>query len=449
MHVHNPIDPANKDLLLPDTTVCYGMSAPPALSDPEAAIQKALNAPIKSKPLSVIAKEKLGANKDATAVIVISDNTRPVPYKGKGNILVPILTTLLETGYKSRHITVLIATGTHRPMTAEEIERIIDPWVFESGIAVVNHDCKDESILTYLGKTERGSEVKINSSYVNADLKILTGLVESHFMAGVSGGRKSVCPGLISEHGTFLFHGADLMGHPDSRDLNLEGNPVHEESLAFAKMAGVDFIVNVTLDHKFAITGVYAGDLEAAHLAAFEMVKGYAKVPIAEEADIVITHGGFVGINHYQSAKAAFASIGALKKDGYLISIANFTDKKDIIGSITYKTVLAILSLCGAEALIQVLHSKDWPFIPDQWQVQKWAPVFEKIPLDHYYYFAPQLTKVDGPGLPGINAATLTDSKEYSEVVKTLLQIIRERENGRALKIVWLSDGPYSIPYVK
>jgi hypothetical protein len=77
------------------------------------------------------------------------------------------------------------------------------------------------------------------------------------------------------------------------------------------------------------------------------MVKGYAKVPIAEEADIVITHGGFVGINHYQSAKAAFASIGALKKDGYLISIANFTDKKDIIGSITYKTVLAILSLCG------------------------------------------------------------------------------------------------------
>ena len=174
---------ANKDLLLPDTTVCYGMSAPPALSDPEAAIQKALNAPINSKPLSVIAKEKLDANKDATAVIVISDNTRPVPYKGKGNILVPILTTLLETGYKSRHITVLIATGTHRPMTAEEIERIIDPWVFESGIAVVNHDCKDESILTYLGKTERGSEVHINSRYVDADLKILTGLVESHFMA--------------------------------------------------------------------------------------------------------------------------------------------------------------------------------------------------------------------------------------------------------------------------
>ncbi len=95
------------------------------------------------------------------------------------------------------------------------------------------------------------------------------------------------------------------------------------------------------------------------------------------------------------------------------------------------------------------MHSKDWPFIPDQWQVQKWAPVFEKIPLDHYYYFAPQLTKADGPGLPGINAATLTDSKEYSEVVKTLLQIIRERENGRALKIIWLSDGPYSIPYVK
>ncbi|WP_332446767.1 nickel-dependent lactate racemase [Sphaerochaeta sp.] len=449
MHVHNPIDPLQKDLILPDDTVCYGMQAPSALADSELAIREALEHPIASASLREIAEAKLAKNKHAKAVIVISDNTRPVPYKGKGNILVPILSTLLEVGYEAEHLTVLIATGTHRPMTDEEIERVIDPWVFEHAIEVVNHDCKAEDQLTYLGKTSRGSEVKINSLYVDADLKILTGLVESHFMAGVSGGRKSVCPGLIGEHGTFLFHGADLMGHPDSRDLNLVGNPVHEESLTFAKMATVDFIVNVTLDHQFAITGVYAGDLQAAHLAAFEMVKGYARIPIKEEADIVITHAGFVGINHYQSAKAAFAAIGALKKDGYLISIANFTDKKDIIGSITYKTVLGILSLCGAEALIKVLHSKDWPFIPDQWQVQKWASTFEKIPLDHYYYFAPQLSGTAGAGLPGINVAALTESKDYSEVIQHTISLIKKREGNRALKILWLSDGPYAIPFVK
>lgn len=268
-------------------------------------------------------------------------------------------------------------------------------------------------------------------------------------MAGVSGGRKSICPGLISEMGTFLFHGATLMGHPESRDLNLEANPVHEESTAFARMAGSDFIINVTLDHNFAITGVYAGDMEAAFLKAYEMVKGYARIPIEEEADVVITHGGFVGINHYQSAKAAFGAIGAMKQDGYLISVANFTDKKDIIGSVMYKTTLGVLSLSSGEQLTKLLHSPDWPFMPDQWQVQKWASIFEKIPLDHYYHFAPQLEQGAGAGLPGKNIADLIDSKEFNDAIQAALADINAREGGRPLKVLYLTDGPYAIPYVQ
>ena len=448
MQVQNPIDPKNKQLTLPDATVCYAMNPPTALKDPDHSILEALEHPIGSKSFTAVAQEKLAKDSQAKAVIVISDNTRPVPYKGEGNILVPLIKILLSLGYCSENLTILIATGTHRPMTIEEIERIIDPWIFENNIRIENHDCLDEANLTYLGKTERGSEVKINSLYVQADLKILTGLVESHFMAGVSGGRKSVCPGLISEQGTFLFHGAELMGHQRSCDLNLTDNPVHEESLAFAKMAGVDFIVNVTLDHEFKITGVFAGDLQKAHLAAFEMVKGYAKIPIKEQADIVITHSGFVGINHYQSAKAAFAAIGALKKDGYLINIANFTDKKDIIVSIHYKTGLSLLALTGSKELVTLLHSKDWPFFPDQWQVQKWASVFERIPLDHYYYWAAQMKDIPLAGLPGICATTLSESTDYSEIVQTILKDIYKREGARPLKVLWLSDGPYAIPYV-
>ena len=449
MRIPNPLIQGGEDLVLPVDTAVYGMQAPPALTDPAKAVADALENPIESESLRTIAKAKLAKNADATAVIVISDNTRPVPYKGEGNILVPIIEILLEEGYKKEKIIALISTGTHRPMTDDEIERIVDPWVFEQGIQVINHDCLDDDALTYLGKTERGSEVRISSLYVNADLKILTGLVESHFMAGVSGGRKSICPGLISEMGTFLFHGADLMGHPESRDLNLDGNPVHEESTAFAKMAGSDFIINVTLDANFAIAGVYAGDMEAAFLQAYEMVKGYARIPIAEEADVVVTHGGFVGINHYQTAKAAFAAIGAMKKDGYLISVGNFTDKKDIIGSVMYKTVVAVLALSSGEQLTKLLHSPDWPFLPDQWQVQKWATVFEKIPLDHYYYFAPQLAKGEGAGLPGKNIANLTDGKEFNDAIQAALAEIQEREGGRPLKVLYLSDGPYAIPYVK
>ena len=449
MQVTNPIDPTNKELLLPDTTAVCAMKAPPALANADEAIMDALNNPIESESLATIAKAKLAANKEATAVIVISDNTRPVPYKGEGNILTPIIQVLFDAGYQADKIVILVSTGTHRPMTDEELEAIIDPQVYEQGVRVINHDCLDDDGLTYLGKTERGSEVWINSLYIQSDVKILTGLVESHFMAGVSGGRKSICPGLISETGTHLFHGADLMGHPDSRDLLLEGNPVHEESLAFAKMAGSDFIVNVTLDHAFKITGIYAGDMEAAHLAAFEMICYYAKIPISAEADIVVTHAGFVGINHYQSAKAAFAAIGAMKENGYLISIANFTDKKEIIGSVNYKTVLSILANHGSKVLVKLLHSPYWPFTPDQWQVQKWASVFDKIPLDHYYHYAPQIEAGKEAGLPGINAATLTDKRDFTSVVNAAIEDICKREGKRDLTILYLSDGPYAIPYVK
>ncbi|MDX9915354.1 MAG: nickel-dependent lactate racemase [Sphaerochaeta sp.] len=449
MQVPNPLNTSTMDLLLPDNTVIYGMQAPAALANPAKAVAEALEHPIASESLRTIAAKKRASNADANAVIVISDNTRPVPYKGEGNILVPVIQILFEVGYQKENILVLIATGTHRPMTEDEIEKIIDPWVFEHGVKVENHDCLDQDDLTFLGKTERGSEVRINRRYVNADLKILTGLVESHFMAGVSGGRKSICPGLISEQGTFLFHGADLMGHRESRDLNLAGNPVHEESTAFARMAGSDFIINVTLDHAFAITGVYAGDMEAAFIKAYEMVKGYARIPIQAEADIVITHAGFVGINHYQSAKAAFAAIGAVKKDGYLISIANFTDKKDIIGSVMYKTVVALLALSSGEQLTTLLHSPDWPFLPDQWQVQKWASVFEKIPLDHYYHWAPQLDKGSAAGLPGKSIADLVEATDFSDAINAAIDDIKRREGGRDLTIAYLSDGPYAIPYVK
>ncbi len=454
MNVQNPFAKESKPLELPNNIRCYSMIAPDKLADIENQILNALKNPIGTESFDVVAKAKLDKNPQAKAAIVISDNTRPVPYKGKQGILMPLINTLLKVGYNKKNITVVIGNGTHKPMAQSEIEKIVDEEVFKNSIAVINHDCKDSANLKYIGKTKRGSEVIINSTYMEADLKIVTGLVESHFMAGCSGGRKSVCPGVISEEGTFIFHSAELMGHPQSRDLNLEGNPVHEESLEFAKMAGVDFIVNVTLDHSFDITGVFAGDLEKAHLAAVEKIKSYVKINVEQEADIVITQAGFVGINHYQSAKAAFASIGAMKKDGYLISIADFTDQKDTIGSAAYKVVLGILALSGADALVKTLYSKDWKFIPDQWQVQKWASVFQKIPQDHYYYFARQITDTKTSAmLPGINAADLFEKKDFSLddlslVINACLEDIYKKEGRNDLSILWLNDGPYAIPYV-
>ncbi|MGA2547350.1 MAG: nickel-dependent lactate racemase [Rectinemataceae bacterium] len=447
-------------LRLPAGTDVFSMAAPDALASPADAIVRALAAPIGSPPLRAIAATRKASawSGEARAVIVISDNTRPVPYRGESGILRPVIESLVAEGYEARNVTVVVATGTHRPMREEELRAMLDPWVFEQGVAVVNHDCKDDANLVRLGTTARGSEVFIDRRYVEADLKILTGLVESHFMAGASGGRKSVCPGLVGEKSTYVFHGAPMMAHEKSRDLVLDGNPCHEEALEVAKMAGVDFIVNVTLDHSFRTTGVFAGDLEEAHAAAVAKVKSYVSVGVDGEYDIVVTHAGYVGINHYQAAKAAVAATGALKTGGHLVLIADNTDGANPVGSLAYRTCLQLLTVVGAEAFDRLLLSDAWTFIPEQWQVQKWAEVFKRIPMGNFIYFAPQLDERHWSGLPGIDGAAFVEPErrgrlslsDAADVVERALSsiIARSGVEGRPEpRIAYLADGPYGIPF--
>ncbi len=452
----NPFGPSFGDLQIPDHTHIAHMEGASPMANPGKAILESLTDPIASDSLKNIAKAKKAANASAKAVIVVSDNTRPVPYKGEEGILMPVIDTLMDTGFKADEITVLIATGMHRPMAEGEIRSMLDSRVFDLGIKVVNHEPRNEERLSFIGTTKRGTKVMIDSVYTGADLKIATGLVESHFMAGASGGRKAICPGIIGEDSTFIFHGPALMDDENSRDLVIEGNPVHEESLEVAKMAGVDFIVNVTLDHSFHVTGVFSGDLEKAHLAAVEHIRKDVEVAIPYQADVVITHAGFVGINHYQAAKCGVASLGALKKDGYLVTIANCTDQGNVIGSANYRTALALLHLDGPEKFNKLLRSPDWVFLPEQWQVQEWAKVFRRIPENHYYFFAPQIPHREFDLLPGIDIRTLgnedeSDKNVYSRMVELAISDIEKRTGKKRedMKIIYIADGPYEIPVVK
>ena len=459
MKVTNPLGAHYDDLILPDNTFTIKMQAPKPLSGIREAILDSFENPIASKSLNSIAQEKLAKNQDAKAAIIISDNTRPVPYKGDEGILLPILETLFSVGYKKDNIVILIATGTHRAMSKAEITKMIDERVLNSGVRIINHDCKDESSLVYLGDSSRGTRIMVNKLYVEADLKIATGLVESHFMAGASGGRKAVCPGLIGENSTFVFHGVPLMADPASRDLNIKGNPVHEESLEVAKFVGVDFLVNVTLDHAFHVTGVFSGDLDKAHLAAVAKISETVRVPAPKAADIVITHGGFVGMNHYQCAKCAVASLGVLKKGGYLVIIADTTDERNVVGGINYITTLALLKLQGAKGFLKTIGSPDWTFLPEQWQVQMWAKVFDRIDQDHMLLYSPSLDEIWWPGLPGINGKRFlpeADQKNpgsdcFTKMVSGAITYIEEQTKKKAedLDIVYISDGPYVIPYTK
>ncbi len=449
---------------LPAAVDSLGMSGTAALVDPAAAISDALKNPVGSPPLRAIVREKKQQNTRPKAVVVISDNTRPVPYKGDAGILMPIIRLLLQEGIPADDITVLAATGTHRLLSRRELEYMLDPEVFTLGVAVVNHDCRDTGSLVSLGRTSRGTDIQINSRYMAADIKILTGLVESHFMAGASGGRKSICPGLIGETGTYVFHGPEMMADPLSTDLVLEGNPCHAEALEVARTAGADFIVNVTLTSDFSVAGVFAGAMEAAHEAAVEQVRRHVGVSFSEPYDVVITHAGYVGINHYQAAKAGTAALRAVRPGGFVIMAADTVDSGGPVGALTYRTALQLLKLSGPEKFLQLIKSPDWVFIPEQWQVQMWGKLFAKIPMDHLYFYAPQFTADHYDVVPGINGARFVHDAEMgigigigigmgmgSAVQQFYTGALTDAATrlGKPLdeiSVCLLLDGPYGVP---
>jgi hypothetical protein len=236
-------------------------------------------------------------------------------------------------------------------------------------------------------------------------------------------------------------------------------------------MAGADFIVNVTLDHAFRVTGIYAGDLEAAHEAAAAAVKKYVEIPAKGEYDIVVSHAGYVGSNHYQAAKAAVASLGILKSGGYLILVADNRDPVNAVGSLQYRTSLQLLKLLGTDNFLNLIQSKDWIFIPEQWQVQMWTKLFRRIPAEHFYYFAPQLDDRHWQDLPGKDGRKLLPAEkrrtprleDAPDFVEAAIAAAAEAiaaeaaaaatitaayppTRGEGLRVAWLADGPYGIP---
>ena len=444
------------ELELPEDVTILAMRGAERLADPGREIRRCLQEPIGRPALSQIIRERLRTSSQAQAVIVISDNTRPVPYRGEQGILLPIIEVLMDEGVSADRITVLCANGTHTPLPEAVFREMLDPEVFARGVRVVNHDCLDEENLTFLGYTSKGTEIKINRLYVEADIKILTGLVESHFMAGVSGGRKSICPGLVGEDSTFIFHSAKFLDDIHAEDLNLVDNPCHEEAIEVARSVGADFIVNVTLNQDFDVTGCFAGDMELAHLAAFEKVKESVSIDESSTFDIVVTHAGFVGKNHYQAAKAATAALPLLRPDSHLIMAGNCIDV-DPVGKRSYRQVLPYLKGQDADAFVSLIRSPEWTFVPDQWQVQMWAKLFRVISQEQFTYYAPQIVREDYDILPGVDGNRyLVEGRRYEkgsqqdivDFLERALEGVRKRlenEGRSGIRVAWLADGPYGI----
>ncbi len=437
---------------VPVHTDILAMGKARPLSNPEAKIRQALRKPLGCLPLESIVRKKLDAKPKATAVVVISDNTRPVPYAGESGILFPIVEEMIKAGLEPSQIRLLVATGTHRAMTDDELRKIIDPRVFSLDPPIINHDSRDLNELMAVGRTELGGEILLNRHYLESDLKILTGLVESHFMAGTSGGRKSICPGLLAEDSTYVLHSGPVLASPRATNLILEGNPVHEEALRVARMAGCDMSINVTLDSDYRLTGIFAGDLEKAHLAAVEKLRGYVAIPTQEKYDLILTHTGYVGVNHYQAAKAAVAAAPLIQSKGICLLAAYHTDP-DPIGGSNYKKMMLRLGELGADKFIDMILNPSWTFVPEQWEAQMWTRLFKRIPPENLIYCSLEIPREAFSWLPGTDAHSLVKgARKLPELAENSLAVAIKKLRSslaREPRIAFLPDGPYGIPVIE
>lgn len=393
------------------------------LADPDAAIRASLENPLGSPPLRELARGK------KTVCIVLCDVTRPVPNEA---ILRPMVETLEDAGIEPSNITFLVATGLHRPNWGEELREMVGDFLFEH-YRFENHDARDESAMTDLGTVEFGSghsaSVALNSHYVRADLKITTGLLEPHFMAGYSGGRKVICPGIASANTILQFHAPPMIGHPNARAGNLNANPIHAMSLAVAKRVGCDFICNVTLDEERRITGVFSGGMEAAHAKGIEWIDQSAKVPVVPAPIVITTSAGYpLDTTFYQCIKGMVCALPALERGGTLIIAASLTEG---IGGPEFAAMCR--SLVSVDDFLERLFSS--PTQIDQWQLQEMM-----LALQH----AGQILIVsDGLSSDVLGSFLVSPVGSVEEALATA----RERHGLDARAIV-IPEGPYVTPVV-
>jgi len=281
---------------------------------PSFLIKQALENPIKSKRLSEI------ANPDSKVAIVVSDVTRPTPT---AKLLPPLLEELYLGGVKNENITIVFALGLHRLQTEEECRQLVGEEIFEK-IRCVQHERKRCKLL---GETSFGTPVEVFDEVANSDVIISTGALEFHYYAGYGGGGKSILPGVSSEksilsyHGFYskLFEGEPLSGRAD--------NPARKNIEEAAKIAGLDFILNVVLNSKKEIVAAVAGDFIEAHRKGNEIVDSMYKVPVEPADAVIVSCGGFPkDINLFQATKSLENAVFAVKKGGSIVLVAECTE---------------------------------------------------------------------------------------------------------------------------
>ena len=393
----------------------------PVIEDTTGAVERAFAEPVAAPPLATLARGK------CSACILVCDITRPVPNHV---FLGPMIHTLVESGIPARNITVLVATGLHRPNEGEELEELVgDRWVLDT-VRVENHFARDVAAHVDLGVTAtRGTPVKLDRRFVDADLRIATGLVEPHFMAGWSGGRKVVAPGVAHEDTIRTFHNARFMEDPAAIQCNLDGNPLHEEQLDIMGMLGDVYAVNTVIDEQRRLCFVNFGEIVESHLEAVRFVRDSCEVPVDRRFRTVLTSAAGYPLDrtYYQAVKGMVTPIDILAPGANLI-IAS--DCSEGIGSPQYREAQRRLVADGPDGFLAGILDKPLADI-DEWQTEMQLKPMRLAGIHLYSQGLP----VEDRALTGVNVvASIEDA------------VARSVESSGDPAVAVIPEGPYVIP---
>jgi len=399
---------------LPDSAQLIENKPAKALADPETVVRDALLHPIGTAPLTEIAQGR------KNACIVISDITRPVPNKV---ILPPLLQTLTESGIAAENITILIATGMHRPNLGDELESMVGKEIMDN-YKIINHYCQKEEEYREIARIE-DAPIEINTHYLDADLKILTGLIEPHFYAGFSGSRKSILPGISSFQTMKFMHSYKVIDQLQQANCRVENNIFHQYAMEVTELAGVDFILNVVINQERELAGVFAGHYDLAHQAGCELVSSHAVAVLEEKVDLVITSaGGFpLDATFYQVSKCLIAARDILKENGTILVTCGCEEG---LGSEEFCT---IMRSHPTPADFDNHHGNPDNFVIDQWCAQN---IYQALAhAGSIYIYSPGLSKEDVDRFQGI---------KILDCQTTVNELLKSHDN-----VAVIPDGPYVV----
>ncbi|MFH1477960.1 MAG: nickel-dependent lactate racemase [Verrucomicrobiota bacterium] len=392
----------------------------PVLPDPLCAVRRALESPVAARPLGTEARGY------RSACIVICDITRPVP---NGLLLPPLTATLIQAGIPPDRITILVATGLHRPNEGEELRELVGNDAVLKTMRVVNHDARCDADHVTLGTTTQDVPVKIDRRFLEADLRIVTGLVEPHFMAGYSGGRKVIAPGIAHRDTIAHLHSARLLEHPRAANCVLIGNPVHEAQLEIAAMIGRVWAVNVVIDEQRRLAFVNFGEMVQSHAAAVNYMREYAEIPVNRKFQTVVTSSAGYPLDktYYQTIKGMVGALNILAPGGSLFIASECSEG---LGSSEFAVSQKRLVAGTTGQFLTALLAKPAAAI-DEWETEM---LIKAMKAGSIHLYAPGLSQAD-LAITGVEPTTC-----LTEAIRRQVAACGDHY------VAIIPEGPYVIP---